>query len=68
MFATFFIVLRDFAQKPLVLLARAVLALALVAMLLYATRDVGLLLSQLLTLVIATIALGSTCVWIIGWE
>ena len=30
-------------------------------------RDVGLLLTKLLTLVIATIALGSTCVWIISW-
>ena len=60
--------LRNFAQKHPLILAWIVLAAAMVAMLLYAARDVGLLPTQLLTLVIATIALAGACVWIISWE
>ena len=60
--------LRNFAQKHPLLLAWASLSVVMVAMLLYAARDVGLLPTQLLTLVIATIALAGACVWIISWE
>lgn len=44
------------------------LALGMVAMLLVATRDEGLLAGQLLTLVVATILLAGACVWIISWD
>ena len=60
--------LRNFAQKHPNLIAWLVLAVAMVAMLLYAARYVGLLPTQLLTLVIATILLAGACVWIISWE
>ncbi|HEX2173443.1 MAG TPA: hypothetical protein VHL09_13485 [Dehalococcoidia bacterium] len=60
--------IRSFAQKHPLLLSWIVLAIAMVAMLLYAARDVGLLPTQLLTLVIATILLAGACVWIISWE
>jgi hypothetical protein len=36
--------------------------------LLWSAKDVGLLPTQLLALVIATILLAGLCVWIIGWE
>lgn len=60
--------IRNFAQKHPQLLSWIVLAIAMVAMLLYAARDVGLLPTQLLTLVVATILLAGACVWIISWE
>jgi len=44
------------------------LAIGMVAMLLYAAKDVGLLPTQLLSMVIATILLAGACVWIISWE
>jgi hypothetical protein len=44
------------------------LAIAMVLILLWAAKDVGLLPTQLLALVIATIVLAGLCVWIIGWE
>ncbi len=44
------------------------LALGMVAILLWASKDVGLLPSQLAALVVATIALAGACVWIINWE
>lgn len=59
---------REFAQKHPLVLAWIVLAVAMVAMLLYAARDVGLQPTQLLTLVVATIGLAGACVWIISWE
>jgi hypothetical protein len=50
------------------LLAFAVLAVGMVAMLLYASRDVDLLASQRLALVVATIGLAGACTWILTWE
>lgn len=44
------------------------LAIAMVLILLWAAKDVGLLPTQLLALVIATVVLAGLCVWIIGWE
>lgn len=55
------------AQHPR-LTAWIVLAIGMVLILLWASRDVGLLPTQTLALVVATIALAGLCVWIIGWE
>jgi hypothetical protein len=44
------------------------LAIGMVVILLWASKDVGLLPTQLLALVVATILLAGLCVWIIGWE
>ncbi len=48
--------------------AWVVLAVGMVAILLWSARGVGLLLAQTLTLVVATVLLAGLCVWIIGWE
>jgi hypothetical protein len=40
----------------------------MVLLVLFSAKDVGLLPSQMLALVIATIGLAGLCVWIIGWE
>jgi hypothetical protein len=45
-----------------------VLAVGMVAILVYEARDVGLLPGQWAALVIATTAVAGLCVWIIGWE
>ncbi|MCL6431324.1 MAG: hypothetical protein K6V36_10795 [Anaerolineae bacterium] len=50
------------------LLTWAVLAIGMVPILLWASRDVSLLLHQRLVLVAATIGLAGLCAWIIGWE
>ena len=44
------------------------LTVGMVALLLYASRDVDLLPMQLLALVIATVGLAGACVWIVTWE
>ena len=44
------------------------LSIGMVAMLLYASKDVGLLPGQLAALVATTIGLAGACVWIITWE
>lgn len=44
------------------------LAVAMVAMVLYAGKDVGFLPLQTLALVVATVVLAGLCVWIINWE
>lgn len=58
---------RLFDTHPL-LISWLVLAIAMVAMLLYAARDVDLLATQRLALVLATVGLAGACVWIISWE
>ncbi|MGQ9675482.1 MAG: hypothetical protein ACUVX1_07445 [Chloroflexota bacterium] len=58
---------RILGEHPLVV-AWVALAIAMVAMLLVAARDVGFLPSQMAALVIATVALAGACVWIISWE
>lgn len=58
---------RILGEHPLVV-AWVALAIAMVAMLLFAARDVGFLPSQMAALVIATVALAGACVWIISWE
>jgi len=57
-----------FYNKHPKLVAWAVLAIGMVIMLLWSSKDVGLLPTQTLALVIATIGLAGLCVWIIGWE
>jgi hypothetical protein len=54
-------------RHPL-MLAWLVLAIGMVAILLYTSRDVGLARSQLLAMVVATVAVAGACVWIISWE
>ena len=44
------------------------LAVGMVIIVVFSARDVGLLPSQMLALVVATIGLAGLCVWIIGWE
>jgi hypothetical protein len=60
--------IRNFASRHPRITAWIVLAIGMVLILLWASRDVGLLPTQLLALTIATIALAGLCVWIIGWE
>jgi MFS superfamily sulfate permease-like transporter len=57
-----------FYNKHPKLVAWAVLAIGMVIMLLWSAKDVGLLPTQTIALVIATIGLAGLCVWIIGWE
>ncbi len=45
-----------------------VLAVGMVVIVLFSAKDVGLLPTQMLALVVATIGLAGLCVWIIGWE
>ena len=45
-----------------------VLAIGMVAILVWSARDVGLLPGQWVTLIIATILVAGLAVWIIGWE
>ncbi len=60
--------LKTFASQHPRLTAWIVLAIGMVIILLWSAKDVGLLPTQLLALVIATILLAGLCVWIIGWE
>lgn len=60
--------LKNFATRHPRLLAWAVLAVGMVAILVWSARDVGLLPGQWAALIIATIGLAGLCVWIIGWE
>ena len=60
--------LKTFAEKHPKIAAWIALAIGMVIILLWSAKDVGLLPTQLLALVIATILLAGLCVWIIGWE
>ena len=60
--------LKSFAGQHPRLTAWAVLALGMVIILVWSAKDVGLLPTQLIALVVATILLAGLCVWIIGWE
>lgn len=50
------------------LAAWAALAVGMVIILVWSAKDVGLLPTQMIALVVATILLAGLCVWIIGWE
>lgn len=60
--------LRGWTSRHPLLISWLVLAIGMVAMVIYASRDVGLLPSQLATIIVATILLAGACVWIINWE
>jgi hypothetical protein len=60
--------IRQWLVKHPLIVAFVVLAVGMVAMLLYASRDVDLLPTQRLALVVATVGLAGACVWIISWE
>lgn len=59
---------KDFVKKHPQLAAWVILAIGMVAMLVYSAKDVGLLPTQMAALVGATIVLAGLCVWIINWE
>ncbi len=61
-------VLRSFAGKHPRIVSWIVLAVGMVPILLWASKDVGLLPGQLFALSVATVLLAGLCVWIIGWE
>ncbi len=58
----------DFVKSHPRITAWIVLAIGMVAMLVYSAKDVGLLPTQMAALVGATIGLAGLCVWIINWE
>ncbi len=60
--------LRNFIERHPNLTAWIALAIGMVAILLWAARDAGLLPQQMAALVVATILLAGACVWIITWE
>ena len=60
--------LRHLAQRRPLLTAWVVLAVAMVAVLLWAARDAGLLPGQLAALAVTTVLLAGACVWINSWE
>lgn len=60
--------LKEFVARHPQLTAWVVLAVGMVAILLWSARDVGLLPGQMLALAIATVLVAGLCIWIIGWE
>ena len=60
--------LKEFVTRHPQITAWIVLAVGMVAILLWSAKDVGLLPAQRFALVVATILVAGLCVWIIGWE
>jgi hypothetical protein len=60
--------LKEFSARHPRIAAWIALAIGMVIILLWSAKDVGLLPTQLASLVVATILLAGLCVWIIGWE
>jgi hypothetical protein len=60
--------MRQYVEKHPYLTVWMLLAVGMVAILLWAARDAGLLASQMATLIVATVLLAGACVWIISWE
>jgi hypothetical protein len=58
----------ELAQRHPYLTAWFGLAVVMVAILLVAAKDVGLLPSHMAALTLATVLLAGACVWIITWE
>jgi len=50
------------------LAAWVVLAVGMVALLVHEARNVGLLPSQWVALIVATVLVAGACIWIISWE
>lgn len=59
---------RRFLDEHPRLAAWFVLAVGMVAILVWSARDVGLLPHQWAALIVATVGLAGLCIWIIGWE
>lgn len=60
--------IRNWIDRHPKLSAWIALAVGMVVIVVFSAKDVGLLPSQMLALVVATIGLAGLCVWIIGWE
>lgn len=60
--------MRSFLQRHPRLAMWAALAVGMVLILLFTAKDVGLLPTQMATLLVSTIVLAGLCVWIIHWE
>ena len=60
--------LRNIITRHPMIVAWIVLALGMVAMLIYAAKGVALLPSQMAVLIVATVLLAGACVWILTWE
>ncbi len=60
--------IKSFAGQHPRITAWIALAIGMVVILLWASKDVSLLPTQRLALAIATIVLAGLCIWIIGWE
>ncbi len=58
----------EFVKQHPRLTAWFVLAVGMVAILVWSARDVGLEPGQWAALIVAIIGLAGLCVWIIGWE
>jgi len=61
-------VIKEWVARHPRLTAWAVLAVGMVAILIWSARNVGLEALQWAALIVATIALAGLCVWIIGWN
>lgn len=61
-------VLREWVSRHPQLTAWIVLAIGMVAILIWSAKDVGLEAGQWAALIVATILLAGLCVWIIGWN
>lgn len=60
--------LKDFYTRHPNIVMWVVLAIGMVAMLVFSAKDVGLLPTQMAALIVSTILLAGLCVWIINWE
>lgn len=61
-------VIKEWMARHPRLTAWAVLAVGMVAILIWSARNVGLEALQWAALILATILLAGVCVWIIGWD
>jgi len=61
-------VLRDWVNRHPQLTAWVLLAIGIVAILIWSAKDVGLEAGQWAALIVTTILLAGLCVWIIGWN
>jgi predicted tellurium resistance membrane protein TerC len=59
---------KEWAGRHPRLVMWAVLAVGMVAILIWSARDVGLLPGQWTALIVAVVLLAGLCAWIIGWE
>ena len=61
-------VIKEWVARHPRLTAWAVLAVGMVAILIWSARNVGFEAMQWAALILATILLAGLCVWIIGWD